>query len=676
MHQQHRQLIVISGQFEQCVSTATHLIKHLDYLWLSNSIIAGQDTLAMSKATTVLGQEYDAVVFDAFNNNKNDDKLSVFNANAFGAVTGTIIGGGYLLLLTPDLKKWANKSLFLQRFSAFLQQSSAVFLNANSFAKPLIPPSHSLDKKVLFLDEQHQAFAMMERVIAGHRRRPLVLTSDRGRGKSTLLGHFSASLLEKDFDNIIVTAPSLKIASTLFQAVENKVSDKRLLSGMRFLSPDELYRQKPSASLVMIDEAASIPIPLLESFIKQHSRLIFSTTEHGYEGGGRGFAIRFKKILDKQCSQWKQARLQRPCRWAENDPLEKFTFDALLLNAELQKIDKPVINNPKSCNFLEIKREQLIANEVLLHELFALLVSAHYQTRPSDLVRLLDDENYQIFILRSDNKIVATALVAQEGGFSQTLADDIYNGKRRPQGHIIPQILATHAGVKDAPCYIGNRIVRIAVHPELQGQGLGSYFLQCLIASSKKKGIVDYIATSFGATPELVSFWSRAGFQSVHLGMKRGTSSGTHSVVMLLPLSKSSHLLHQRARQNFAASLPLLLADPLRDLEASLVAILFEKIFGESDKALLELTDAESQALAGFYAQKRAYESSISAIYKLTLNRLSQKTHLNREEVQLVIAKVLQKKSWQQLVKISNVAGKKQAVKRLRQAIKKLACQH
>jgi len=65
--------------------------------------------------------------------------------------------------------------------------------------------------------------------------------------------------------------------------------------------------------LVLIDEAASIPLPLLESFIKQHSRMIFATTEHGYEGSGRGFALRFKKILNEFCPQWKSARLETPC---------------------------------------------------------------------------------------------------------------------------------------------------------------------------------------------------------------------------------------------------------------------------------------------------------------------------------------------------------------------------
>ncbi|RTZ63286.1 MAG: hypothetical protein DSZ29_07240 [Aquificaceae bacterium] len=673
--QQHRQLLVISGKFEDCVAMAKQRLKSLNYLWLSDTDLTEQVTLPMSKASMVLGQEYDVVVFDAFSSGQEN----TFNANAFGIVTGTIIGGGYLILLTPDLRSWADKSHFLQRFTRLLQQSSALFFDHKQPLPALTVPARKKVTTPLLFKDQQDAFVMMQSVISGHRRRPLVLTSDRGRGKSTLLGWFAAHLLEQGRTHIIVTAPSRKIAETVFQAAHqslSQVGSEEKLAGLHFLSPDELNQQKPQADLILIDEAASIPLPLLERFIKQHSRLIFATTEHGYEGSGRGFALRFKKILDKCSPYWKSATLDTPCRWAKDDPLENFTFDALLLKTELADMSGVVVAKPTSYHVAIIKQDDLIADESLLRELFGLLLSAHYQTRPSDLVRLLDDKNYQIFVVRTAKKILATALVAIEGGFSKALADAIYNGKRRPQGHLIPQTLATHAGVKDAPCYLGERIIRIAVHPELQGQGIGSYLLRQIINTAQKNAKVDYIATSFGATPELVSFWHQAGLQTVQIGMKRDASSGTHSVVMLHPLNKKAELLYKRAQTNFAASLPLLLADPLRDLEAPLVAILFVKLFGKNDFALLELTDTENQALIGFYEQNRGYESSISAIYKLTLYRLSQGCYLSPEELQLLIAKVLQKKSWQQLVALTHATGRKQLISILRQTVKKLAYQY
>ncbi|HIO93334.1 MAG TPA: tRNA(Met) cytidine acetyltransferase [Leucothrix mucor] len=675
----HRQIIVISGLTDDCIAIASSIVTGLDNsLWLSNTDIAGHTSLSMSKASTVLGQEYDAVIFDTFT----DGDAPAFNANAFGAVTGTIIGGGYLILLTPELSTWAKKSRFLARFITLLQQSSALFYDKEHLPAALSPPSKKPLNHTPLLQEQQLVVDKMQTVMSGHRRRPLVLTSDRGRGKSTLLGKFAAHLLLQGKTNLIVTAPSRKIAETLFQAakvtLQNSASmnSTELLKGLHFLSPDELHQQKPQVDLVLIDEAASIPIPLLEDFIKHHSRLILATTEHGYEGCGRGFAIRFRKILDARCPQWKSARLETPYRWAADDPLESFIFNTLLLKTELKKAHPLIGGNLKSYDIRVIHQDELLADEPLLGKLFALLLSAHYQTRPSDLVRLLDEENYQIFIMHSQQQLIATALVAQEGGFSQVLANEIYNGNRRPQGHMIPQTLATHAGVKDAPCYIGDRIMRIAVHPELQGKGVGSYLLQQIIKSSKKQGIADYIATSFGATPKLVSFWNKANFQAVHIGMKREASSGTHSVVMLKPLTVKADILFCHAQQNFSASFPLLLADPLQDLEAPLVAVLFRKLFSKNEQAKLILTNTDKHALLGFYEQQRGYESSISAIYKLTLQKLSLDIDLKAEELQIIIAKVLQKKSWHILVALTASTGQKQAIKLLRQSVKKLACRH
>ena len=54
-----------------------------------------------------------------------------------------------------------------------------------------------------------------------------------------------------------------------------------------------------------------------------------------YEGSGRGFALRFQKALDTLAPSWLAVRLQQPMRWAENDPLERFINQALLLDADV-----------------------------------------------------------------------------------------------------------------------------------------------------------------------------------------------------------------------------------------------------------------------------------------------------------------------------------------------------
>jgi tRNA(Met) cytidine acetyltransferase len=682
----HRQLIIISDTFSNTVQSARDFTANTNVLWLSNESIEGQETLALSKATTLLGQAYQIVVFNTHNG---DDQSIAFDANAFGAVTGTIIGGGYLVLLTPALSQWKTKSRFVQRFIYLLQGSFVTFYTKDNppfltNKATTLAPYHN----PILIDEQHVAFDAMWRVMQGHRRRPLVLSADRGRGKSTILGKFAAHLLQQGKCTLIVTAPSRKIAETLFNAAKialDSVSNaNNLLEGLRFLSPDELQQQKPTADLVLVDEAASIPLPMLSNFVKQHSRLIFATTEHGYEGSGRGFTLRFSTLLDRLCPQWHRVQLKQSFRWQANDPLELFSFNALLLNAEIVDVNNTSLLELmtsssaqllSNCEIARIEQDDLLANETQLREIFGLFVSAHYQTKPSDLVRLLDDDNYLIFTVRYKTHLVATALLAKEGGFSEALAEDIYHGNRRPQGHLIPQLLATHAGIKQAPCYQCYRIMRVAVHPELQGRGIGSHLLQYLIKYSQQQSDVDYIATSFGATPELVSFWHKAGFKAVQIGMKRDASSGLHSVIMLHPLSIQADKLQATARENFKQALPHLLADPLRDLEASIIAALFTPSLIKNRQKKLRLNEAERYILYGFTEQQRGYENSIAVIHKLTLHSLSKQhllTILTPEELQIVIAKVLQKQHWQILAKLTKVNGKKQALICLRKAIKKL----
>ena len=132
--------------------------------------------------------------------------------------------------------------------------------------------------------------------------------------------------------------------------------------------------------------------------------------------------------------------LNQAIRWANHDPVEAFTLSALCLKEQeqtLNKLDqhsKPVIS--------VIEKEALLAQPNLLNQIFSLLVNAHYQTKPSDLAALLNDDqlNYYCYATKHSAskhkpKVLGVALVNHEGGFDQTLCEQIYQGKRRPHGH-------------------------------------------------------------------------------------------------------------------------------------------------------------------------------------------------------------------------------------------------
>ena len=63
------------------------------------------------------------------------------------------------------------------------------------------------------------------------------------------------------------------------------------------------------ADLLLVDEAAAIPTPLLEAMLARHSRIVFATTEHGYEGRGAAFICASRGYL------MSKPRIGRSCAW-------------------------------------------------------------------------------------------------------------------------------------------------------------------------------------------------------------------------------------------------------------------------------------------------------------------------------------------------------------------------
>ncbi len=643
----YRQIILLSGEHKACMEAVEKLMKVR-----SGDTDNPINVILTADYKECLGQEFDIAVVDLF---------EPFDANAFGAITGTIRGGGALIMLVPEKTRFPQ-SLFLQRFyqilkngryDSVIQQISLDKKNQKNLSLPVFDPK----KNTYSTAGQQKAIQAIIHVVTGHRRRPLLISADRGRGKSAALGLAAAALIEqRQCQHIIVCAPSRKTAEVVFRhAADTK--------GLCFYAPDELLRQSVKTDLLLIDEAAAIPLSLLNQLLKKYSRIVFATTLHGYEGSGRGFVARFQKTLDQKTAGWKHCQLHKPIRWSENDPLETFTFDALLLNAE--PVDGSIIKNTQlaNCDFSLLNKSDLIKQESRLSSLFGLLVAAHYQTKPSDLQQLLDDETISLFIIEHEENIVATALVAREGGFDQGMAQKIFAGIRRPKGNLVAQALAANAGFENAPCLIGDRIVRLAVHPDLQRQGFGSALLDYIVNQSN----ADYVSCSFGATADLLKFWKQAGFLPATLGVKRDASSGAHSVILLKGKTKKGQQLAQDANARFIIQFPHMLSDTMRDLEADVVCQLMQ-----ADKSIA-LSQSEKNEIAAFAKQQRSYENSFYALWKLVCCSalFENLTVLERD---ILIMKILQKQPWQVITETvkQKISGKKQGLLVLREAIKKL----
>jgi tRNA(Met) cytidine acetyltransferase len=663
-----RAAVVVSGEKNWCVAQVNSFIgsqQDASVCWVSNT---QPEAIAANNAASQLGKEHRLVVFDA-----HDD----FYVDALGAISGTLCGGGLLFILLPMLDQWlSDGSRFKQHVAKWFDHQAVYLLEQHKPLPDIVSASScetirpTVQSPFLSLDQQCVVNAIVDDVIK-QKNQPMVLISDRGRGKSSALGLASAYLLQQGIKKIIVTAPRLSISEPVFYHAKRLLPDADYKRGelqfnhqaLSFTAPDALLIEKPSADVVLIDEAAALPLPMLEKLLDEYQTIIFSSTIHGYEGTGRGFALKFNQVLDRHSPDWQLHTMQTPIRWAKDDPLEQWIDDILFLHADL--VDVPAFEaiDINQCQTLVIDRSHLLNDDAMLLAVFALLVSAHYRTQPSDFQHMLDDENVRIYIMLYQQHVLAVALINQEGGFDENLSSRIYRGERRPKGHLLAQTLSYHAGSERAAELNYARIMRIAVHPELQGKGLGSRLLRQVVESERDK--VDAIGSSFGATPDLLRFWQRAEFDVVRMGFTRDHASGCHSAVMLQAFTEQAKQMYSALRQKFSNYLPVWLNGPLMDLSIELKQLLEQD--AESDDA--SLTESDWQEIISFATTHRGYEACMWPLKKLIMQHQSAVQRLNQHEQLLIMEKIQNDKDWQTVAQTTGATGKADVVGQLRKAI-------
>ena len=591
-----------------------------------------------------LGSESDVIIFVD----------SQFTIDAFAALSGTLKSGGILFLVIPALVEKSDESLFFKRFYSLITKVSTHTIIAESTTIPL-PHVTELAKEEntqvystyplgCITEEQYYAVNAIGKVLSGHRKRPLVLTADRGRGKSSALAITCAQLMKAhahDEFTIIITAPDTQALSVFYRQL------KQSLIGMEqqghtisfgkaklaFVPVDQLIKIQIKVNLVLVDEAAAIPVYLLEQLLSSYHRMVFSSTVHGYEGAGRGFTLKFKKILDRLCPQWVSLHLNQPIRWRENDPLEQLVFNTCLLNTELPSltttitsqsninIDNSSLSNQETLEqpvFKVITAKELVVNEVLLQQVFAILVTAHYQTKPSDLQLLLDNPQVQLACAFSSNhcntELLAVALLMSEGHGNGVTDDDIRavkKSQRRLRNHFLPQSLFSHCGFEQAFSFHYVRIMRIAVHPQIQQQGIGSLFLNYIELLAVEQG-ADFIGSSFGVNSELLSFWLNDGFSTARIGFTKDKASGEHSALLIKGLNVKNKRKQQEFHRNFYQSFDYLLLDEYKALTTELVFLLLSQ---NTKDNLSALSARDISNVEAFSQGERLYSSCCYSLY-------------------------------------------------------------
>jgi len=484
----------------------------------------------------------------------------------------------------------------------------------------------------------------------------ILITADRGRGKSSVIGIGLTGIgyNSEELLSVIISSPEKENVLELFNFLKN--SHDKLGITYRFDEKSLVFKSPiikaayknpfdvmhSEADLLVIDEAAGLPFPLLVEFLNKFSKIIFSTTIHGYEGTGRSFSVRFMSLLRNKNPSFLWIKLKRPIRYANNDPVEKWLFSSLMLDAEPDEIIKDElagqIDNTHLINHNPFK---LLFNDNKLKSLFGILVAAHYRNNPNDLLMLGDAPHHKVFSLNFKDKILVAIQISKEGDIRDKDFHIFY--KESPSSHIIPDKLFKYYGIIDFLHTKGWRIVRIATHPNLTRIGLGSRALQLLeeIAINEQ---ISWIGAGFSAYPELLRFWIKNGYLPVHMSPKVNRKTGEHTIIVVKPLDSKTTEIIEQVHINLKLRLLDEAATTYRNLNPASLRIIIRS--GPSIPNFRLKLDSMKVFRLNLYLQELLhFESASDAITEIVKYYFAKKMNaLNKNNEELLISAVLQRK--------------------------------
>ena len=405
-----------------------------------------------------------------------------------------------------------------------------------------VDPLLALSKTV---DQAKALLTFVDAISEKTLRSTVTLTAARGRGKSAALGVAVAAAVAHGYSNIFITAPSPENLKTFFEFVVKgfdalDYTDHVDYTILQSTNPDynkavvriNVYRQhrqtiqyiQPQdahvlgqAELVVIDEAAAIPLPLVRKLMGPY--LVFmASTINGYEGTGRSLSLKLIQQLRDQSRggakvseqdlveknndtgtvrssrSLREITLSEPIRYAQGDAVEKWLNRVLCLDATLPKSKSAIHGtpHPSQCELVHVNRDTLFSfhpvSEKFLQQMMALYVASHYKNSPNDLQLMSDAPAHQLFVLIPPVSESATSLpeplcviqVALEGRISKRSVMNSLSRGQRAGGDLIPWLVSQQFQDSEFAGLSGSRVVRIATNPEYVKMGYGSRALELL----------------------------------------------------------------------------------------------------------------------------------------------------------------------------------------------------
>ncbi|MFI8619519.1 tRNA(Met) cytidine acetyltransferase TmcA [Marinomonas sp. NPDC078689] len=648
---------VLSGFLRLCEHLTTPLICAHDvepYQQLAPSQNTAFRTCSFKQARQELGSSHDAILVDLTHG---------VSASALAILAGTVRGNGIFAIALPE-EDWLSvvdqdlprylpwpyqseqiDSSFKRFLLARLENNSSPFIalssQGHSHQQTPLPALDRLNENAPLTQEQTAAQACLLSLKA----KSYVLIAPRGRGKSTLLGDSLAKMLQAG-KKVALTAANQTAITTLKKRFDEQLQHSAVTAEFPFFAPDALLSSDTHWDLLLVDEASSIPLPMLMALNKKAKHCLFSTTDYGYEGAGKGFGIRFCRYLEAQSDgcllPLERLTLRRPIRWGENDPLENWMNDCFFLAPEQNT------KNPQSVakhddavlEYSVIKGAEWLTQTAALSQTFQLLVSAHYQTSPDNLRWVLDDPSVSTYLSMQGDHLHSVAIVTEEGPLPDELSSAVLQGTRRPRGHLIPQSLLAHEGIEDAGQYRYWRISRIATQTNQQNKGMASELLNHIEAIAKQKNAheaCDFLCTSFAATADVVAFWQKNAFVPVRLGTTKDQASGCYSLMMVKPLTDKARQRTAHWHHSYLANLAINLPRDYSDIDAHLadklamplventplITTRFNESRGENPPVCDTISDKDKKDLLLFVHHHRPYLTIRAQLTRLVQSKIS-----------------------------------------------------
>ena len=408
-------------------------------------------------------------------------------------------------------------------------------------------PVGSLIQTAKTVDQAKALLTLVEAISEKTLRSTVTLTAARGRGKSATLGLAIAAAVAHGYSNLFITSPSPENLKTLFDFIfkgfdalnyldhvdytiiqsTNPDFNKAIVrvnvhrqhrQTIQYIQPQDAYALG-QAELVVIDEAAAIPLPLVRKLMGPY--LVFmASTINGYEGTGRSLSLKLIQQLRDQAGgrikasgedqskamtngststpksrTLREITLSQPIRYAQGDLVEKWLNKVLCLDATLPtaKLAVQGIPHPSKCELLRVNRDTLFSyhpvSEKFLQQMIALYVASHYKNSPNDLQLMSDAPAHQLYVLvppieEDSNRLpepLCVLQVALEGQISRKSVLNSLSRGQRAGGDLIPWLVSQQFQDEEFAGLSGARIVRIAINPEYTNMGYGSYALGQLI---------------------------------------------------------------------------------------------------------------------------------------------------------------------------------------------------